>query len=149
MRDRSRPTRGPWVVAADDACRRDGHYRRDARSILSNGKAAVSRRGLVPFVCPKQGPKGPDRLVMNTLSRREEDTLLKQTKTSALKECDPVVKGKALTSHVFSTVSDSLYFRICAVRRRAHFFCSMGVQAEVQGGSRLHASVVSVHLSCK
>ncbi|KIK96364.1 hypothetical protein PAXRUDRAFT_826032 [Paxillus rubicundulus Ve08.2h10] len=29
---------------------------------------------------------------MNALSRREEDTLLKTTKTRALKECDPVVK---------------------------------------------------------
>ena len=35
---------------------------------------------------------------MNTLSRREEETLLKQTKASALKECDPVVKGEALSS---------------------------------------------------
>lgn len=30
---------------------------------------------------------------MNTLSRREEETLLKTTKARALKECDPVVKG--------------------------------------------------------
>ncbi|KAI0724400.1 hypothetical protein C8T65DRAFT_704275 [Cerioporus squamosus] len=29
---------------------------------------------------------------MNALSRREEETLLKQTKANALKECDPVVK---------------------------------------------------------
>ncbi|KAH8100601.1 hypothetical protein BXZ70DRAFT_893158 [Cristinia sonorae] len=29
---------------------------------------------------------------MNTLSRREEETLLKSTKARALKECDPVVK---------------------------------------------------------
>lgn len=33
---------------------------------------------------------------MNALSRREEETLLKQTKASALKECDPVVKEFAL-----------------------------------------------------
>ena len=43
---------------------------------------------------PSVRPKGPDWLVMNTLSRREEETLLKQTKASALKECDPIVKGK-------------------------------------------------------
>ena len=30
---------------------------------------------------------------MNTLSRREEETLLKKTKETALKECDPIVKG--------------------------------------------------------
>jgi hypothetical protein len=30
---------------------------------------------------------------MNALSRREEDTLLKTTKTRALKECDALVKG--------------------------------------------------------
>jgi COX assembly protein 1 len=30
---------------------------------------------------------------MNTLSRREEDTLLKATKARALKDCDSVVKG--------------------------------------------------------
>jgi hypothetical protein len=30
---------------------------------------------------------------MNTLSRREEDALLKATKARALKECDAVVKG--------------------------------------------------------
>ncbi|EIM92658.1 uncharacterized protein STEHIDRAFT_46087 [Stereum hirsutum FP-91666 SS1] len=29
---------------------------------------------------------------MNTLSRREEDTLMKTTKAYALKECDPIVK---------------------------------------------------------
>jgi len=29
---------------------------------------------------------------MNALSRREEDTLTKATKTHALKECDPLVK---------------------------------------------------------
>jgi len=32
---------------------------------------------------------------MNTLSRREEETLLKTTKARALKECDPVVKDFA------------------------------------------------------
>ncbi len=32
---------------------------------------------------------------MNSLSRREEDNLLKATKSYALKKCDPVVKGAA------------------------------------------------------
>lgn len=35
---------------------------------------------------------------MNTLSRREEETLLKSTKARALKECDPVVKGVHTTN---------------------------------------------------
>ena len=34
---------------------------------------------------------------MNALSRREEETLLKKTKESALKECDPIVKGTWIT----------------------------------------------------
>ena len=33
---------------------------------------------------------------MNSLSRREEETLLKITKAHALRECDVVVKGTAL-----------------------------------------------------
>lgn len=33
------------------------------------------------------------RGVMNALSRREEDTLMKATKAHALKECDSLVKG--------------------------------------------------------
>jgi hypothetical protein len=33
---------------------------------------------------------------MNSLSRREEETLLKTTKAHALRECDAVVKGTAL-----------------------------------------------------
>ncbi|KAH9985418.1 hypothetical protein BJV74DRAFT_775818 [Russula compacta] len=32
---------------------------------------------------------------MSTLSRREEETLFKATKASALKECDPLVKAFA------------------------------------------------------
>lgn len=31
---------------------------------------------------------------MDTLSRREEDTLLKATKAKALKDCDELVKGE-------------------------------------------------------
>ena len=32
--------------------------------------------------------------IMNSLSRREEETLLKTTKAYALRECDDVVKGR-------------------------------------------------------
>lgn len=43
---------------------------------------------------------------MDTLSRREEETLLKTTKARALKECDDVVKG---TGHlVLSITTDSM-----------------------------------------
>lgn len=48
---------------------------------------------------------------MNALSRREEDTLLKSTKTHALKECDAFVKGalaRPLPRRLLSThISDS------------------------------------------
>jgi hypothetical protein len=37
-------------------------------------------------------PHLSDGGMMNALSRREEDTLMKATKTHALKECDPLVK---------------------------------------------------------
>ena len=36
-----------------------------------------------------------DSQQMDTLSRREEEVLLKATKAKALKECDSVVKGKS------------------------------------------------------
>jgi COX assembly protein 1 len=42
---------------------------------------------------------------MNALSRREEDTLMKATKTYALKECDPLVKGTR-NIFIFSTSLD-------------------------------------------
>lgn len=35
---------------------------------------------------------------MNTLSRREEETLLKSTKARALQECDDIVKGAFVCS---------------------------------------------------
>ena len=35
-----------------------------------------------------------DHHIMNSLSRREEETLLKTTKSYALRECDDVVKGR-------------------------------------------------------
>ena len=38
---------------------------------------------------------------MNALSRREEDTLVKATKTHALKECDPLVKGTRNYMHIY------------------------------------------------
>jgi len=46
-------------------------------------------RCLIRFHSPHSSDDG----VMNALSRREEDTLVKATKARALKECDPLVKG--------------------------------------------------------
>jgi len=42
-------------------------------------------------------------LTMNSLSRREEDTLLKTTKAFALKQCDSLLKG--LYGRVFAASS--------------------------------------------
>ena len=54
-------------------------------------------RSHAPYSHPSDGG------VMNALSRREEETLLKATKTHALKECDPLVKG---AHNVFTVGSD-------------------------------------------
>lgn len=56
---------------------------------------------------------------MNALSRREEDTLLKTTKTRALKECDPLVKGM-LVDRARAPLSDIKFtvdFAECATGR--------------------------------
>lgn len=45
---------------------------------------------------------------METLSRREEDALLKATKAKALKECDPIVKGAFRLAMVFSSFTAAL-----------------------------------------
>ncbi len=55
------------------------------------------------------------KLVMNALSRREEETLLKKTKESALKECDPVVKGEETPAFVNLALYNRHCFRICSV----------------------------------
>ncbi len=52
---------------------------------------------------------------MNALSRREEETLLKKTKESALKECDPVVKGEETPAFVNLALYNRHCFRICSV----------------------------------
>lgn len=52
-------------------------------------------------------------MAMNTLSRREEDTLMKTTKAYALKECDPIVKGASKSALVFpSTIITQHFVRI-------------------------------------
>lgn len=40
---------------------------------------------------------------MDTLSRREEDTLLKSTKAQALKDCDDLVKSKCIYINILIT----------------------------------------------
>lgn len=53
---------------------------------------------------------------MNTLSRREEDTLLKTTKARALKECDPVVKGTFKVNRLISElITHIALIRICGL----------------------------------
>lgn len=55
---------------------------------------------------------------MDTLSRREEETLAKTTKEQALKECDPVVKGPLPMIHLCSSLDDSVVaFAECATGR--------------------------------
>jgi COX assembly protein 1 len=56
---------------------------------------------------------------MSTLSRREEDTLLKTTKAHALKECDPFVKGKSSAPLRIESVLNTilLAFADCAAGR--------------------------------
>lgn len=50
--------------------------------------------------------------IMNALSRREEDNLLKATKSYALKKCDPVVKGTFCNLSPNLHAFDTLH-RIC------------------------------------
>jgi COX assembly protein 1 len=44
---------------------------------------------------------------MDTLSRREEDALMKSTKAKALKECDPLVKSANHKTTVFSLCTEN------------------------------------------
>jgi hypothetical protein len=82
---------------------------------------------------------------MSTLSRREEETLFKTTKTHALKECDPLVKG------MFSvTCLSRQRHPLCSIRRVCcwtYSFGCLGLQGEVQCRSGLHLPVVSVIFS--
>ena len=55
---------------------------------------------------------------MDTLSRREEETLAKTTKEQALKECDTVVKGPLLVIRPCSCLNDKVIaFAECATGR--------------------------------
>lgn len=42
---------------------------------------------------------------METLSRREEEALLKATKVKALKACDPIVKGASLCTALLRSLN--------------------------------------------
>jgi hypothetical protein len=78
---------------------------------------------------------------MSTLSRREEDTLLKTTKAHALKECDQLVKG-ALT---VMCIIPELYLShsICRLCSRTYRFSCLGLQGKVPGSSGMYVPVVS------
>ena len=79
---------------------------------------------------------------MSTLSRREEETLLKTTKAHALKECDTLVKG-ALTE---MSLSSELYLScsICRLCSRTYRFSCLGLQGKVPGHSGMYVPVVSL-----
>ena len=65
---------------------------------------------------------------MNSLSRREEETLLKATKERALKECDELVKGVLLTAISFSFTNYAILFpRICCLCQRSAGLTFLGM----------------------
>lgn len=85
----------------------------------------------------------PTRLLpdsMDTLSRREEDALIKSTKEKALKECDSIVKGSFPS---FRRYPGAHYMnRIRRLCGRSYDFGRMGMQGQVQGRTRMHAAIV-------
>ena len=116
---------------------------------------------------------------MNTLSRREEETLVKTAKAKAMRECDPIVKRASFFSclpqvcgSLLSCVSLHLaeifcfflksrnaehlhwhdpVLRIRGLRAWPDALGCMGVQGQVQGRTGLYAIIVSTlhQLVCK
>lgn len=83
-------------------------------------------------------------VLMNTLSRREEDTLLKTTKARALTECDSIVKGSAMhSSMIKNSYIDFVSLRIRQLRNRTYAVCGMGLQGQVQSLTGVYATIVS------
>jgi hypothetical protein len=82
---------------------------------------------------------------MNTLSRREEETLKKITKARALQECDPIVRGSCASTRITNFLRWLITFwpnRVRGVRPRAHCEHSVGMQGEVSPGPELFVPVV-------
>lgn len=63
---------------------------------------------------------------MNALSRREEETLLKTTKTRALKECDDLVKGEYF-NYAGQMPESNVLVRLCRMCDGAHSVRCLGV----------------------
>ena len=114
----------------DGVVERECYYSRNVeakRRVRARPRATNASNGipLCRVIGVKAGSTGlrpardaPDER-MDTLSRREEETLAKTTKEQALKECDPVVKGTSLnTAHVVLCADSMLLaFADCATGR--------------------------------
>jgi len=83
-------------------------------------------------------------LIMNSLSRREEDTLLKATKARAMSECDDLLKREfPRCSHVVHPFDVFVAFtRIRCLCVGSHCLCSVGLQRQPETGTKLHGSIV-------
>jgi len=75
-----------WWLRADDLLATLSARRKDA--VLNNRVD-----GQPTLLATSTSSSAQHKPVMNALSRREEETLLKATKARALQECDDVVKG--------------------------------------------------------
>lgn len=88
--------------------------------------------------------KFPDAfLTMNSLSRREEETLLKATKAHALQECDIFVRGKHICLALNLEINLlSSFLRIRRLRFWSNRFRSLEMQRPTTESPRLHGSIV-------
>jgi hypothetical protein len=92
------------------------------------------------------GPLFHSPPAMSTLSRREEETLLKTTKAHALKECDPLVKGAVA---ILMCITPDLYLScsICRLCSWTYCFSGLGLQGKVPRSSGMYVPVVSPFFS--
>lgn len=83
---------------------------------------------------------------MNSLSRREEDTLLKATKAYALKQCDDVLKGAFFLAAgpQFTKLEDN---RICGVCDRKDNIRSLGVSESISSRPGLYDQIVRLFIT--
>ena len=116
---------------------------RPAGSLFGNSLRSKQRRIADRRAVAYRSQLHPNRTVMSTLSRREEDTLLKTTKAHALKECDSIVKG-ALTCWKRGVLPLTVHRdRFCRMCHWSHCHRGLGLQKQVQGCPRLYVSIVS------
>jgi hypothetical protein len=81
--------------------------------------------------------------IMNSLSRREEETLLKTTKSYAFRECDDVVKGRF--HGIMILLTDSCPNSFCGLRVWSDYFCCLGMSRKVTRSPRMYDSVVRTY----